>query len=94
MLGGGDKALAATPTTPGAFVSLDPSRLLDTRVGNGAAQAPVSAFGTVSLQVTGRGGVPSSGVAAVVVNVTVTGHLRAGSSLCTHLGQVSRQRRT
>ena len=78
MLGGGDKALAATPTTPGAFVSLDPSRLLDTRVGNGAAQAPVSAFGTVSLQVTGRGGVPSSGVAAVVVNVTVTGPSAGG----------------
>ena len=79
MLGGGDKALAATPTTPGAF-RLDPSRLLDTRVGNGAAQAP-AASGTVGLQVTGRGGVPS-GVAAVVVNVTVT----AGPSGRVHHG--------
>ena len=63
--------LAGTPTAPGAFVSLAPARLLDSRSGNGAT-GPVSAFGTVGLQVTGRGGVPASGVAAVVANVTVT----------------------
>jgi hypothetical protein len=70
--------LAGTPTVPGAFVSLDPSRLLDTRVGNGAPNAPVAASGTVDLQVTGRGGVPASGVAAAVVNVTVTGPAAGG----------------
>ena len=63
---------AAGPSVPGAFVSVDPSRVLDTRVGNGASQSAVAAYGTVDLQVTGRGGVPASGVAAVVVNVTVT----------------------
>ena len=52
--------LAGTPTVPGAFVSLDPARLLDTRVGNGAPKAAVAANGTVDLQVTGRGGVPES----------------------------------
>lgn len=61
----------AEPSVPGAFVSLEPSRLLDTRVGNGAPRTPVSGFGTVRLQVAGRAGVPS-GVAAVVVNVTAT----------------------
>jgi hypothetical protein len=70
--------LAGTATAPGAFVSLDPSRLLDTRIGNGAAQAPVVADGTVSLQVTDRGGVPSPGAVAVVVNVTVTGPASSG----------------
>jgi hypothetical protein len=32
----------------------------------------VPAFGTVTLQVTGAGGVPVTGVSAVVLNVTVT----------------------
>ena len=48
------------------------ARILDTRVGNGAPQAKVAASGTVDLQVLGRGGVPATDVAAVVVNVTVT----------------------
>ena len=65
--------LAGTPSVPGAFVSLDPARVLDTRVGNGAPKAAVASFGTVDLQVTGRGNVPTTGVAAVVVNVTATG---------------------
>jgi hypothetical protein len=64
--------LSGAPTLPGTFGSLAPSRLLDTRFGNGAAQAAVAAGGTVHLQVTGRGGVPASGVAAVALNVTVT----------------------
>ena len=63
--------LAGTPTVDGAFVSVEPTRLLDSRVGNGFS-GPVQAGGTVGLQVTGRGGVPASGVAAVVLNTTVT----------------------
>ena len=62
----------------GAFGSLAPSRLLDTRTGVGAAQAAVGAHGIVHLQVTGRGGVPASGVSAVVLNVTVTAPSGAG----------------
>jgi len=46
--------------------------LLDTRDGTGAPKAAVPAFGTVTLQVTGTGGVPATGVSAVVLNVTVT----------------------
>ena len=64
--------LDGTPTQPGTFTSLTPARLLDTRDGTGAAQKKVAGQGTVNLQVTGRRGVPSSGVAAVVLNVTVT----------------------
>ncbi|NMM23589.1 MAG: hypothetical protein HHJ11_08845, partial [Phycicoccus sp.] len=65
-------ATAMAVTTPGGFTSLAPARLLDTRTGVGAAKVAVAAGGTVHLQVTGRGGVPASGVSAVVLNVTVT----------------------
>jgi PKD repeat protein len=64
--------------TPGGFGSLAPSRLLDTRFGVGAPKAPVAAGGTVHLQVLGRGGVPVSGVSAVVLNVTVTAPTKPG----------------
>ena len=58
--------------TAGAFRAADqPVRLLDTRIGNGRF-GPIPANQEVKLQVTGRGGVPTSGVTAVVLNVTVT----------------------
>lgn len=72
---GADTAAAATG---GLFTSLTPRRLLDTRTGLGAPAARVAAGATVHLQVTGRGGVPSTGVAAVVLNVTVTEPRRQG----------------
>ena len=65
-------AAGSTPTSAaaGTFESLTPSRLLDTRGGlGGSVLAP---GGTLSLLVDGRGGVPASGVAAVVLNLTVT----------------------
>ncbi|NMM25399.1 MAG: hypothetical protein HHJ11_18335 [Phycicoccus sp.] len=71
-------AAAMAVTTPGGFASLAPFRLLDTRSGVGAAKVAVAAGGTVHLQVTGRGGVPASGVSAVVLNVTVTAPTSAG----------------
>ncbi len=65
--------LSGVPTASGAFVSLAPSRLLDTRSGLGLATGAgaVAPSGTVALQVAGRGGVPLTGVSAVVLNVTV-----------------------
>jgi hypothetical protein len=51
----------------GRYNALPPSRLLDTRTG-----APVGAGGTVDQTVAGVGGVPATGVSAVVLNVTVT----------------------
>ena len=68
--------MAVTP--PGGYISLAPSRLLDTGSGVGADQAAVAAYGTIHLQVSGRGGVPASGVSAVVLNVTVTAPTKAG----------------
>ncbi len=56
---------------PGSFAALTPSRLLDTRFGTGVVvPGPVGASGVIDLQVTGRGGVPASGVGAVILNVT------------------------
>ncbi|WP_206665913.1 hypothetical protein, partial [Pedococcus bigeumensis] len=69
--------LAGTPSAPGAYTPLNPARVLDTRTNLGGT-GPVAAHGTVHLQVAGRGGVPASGVSAVVVNVTVTAAKSAG----------------
>jgi alpha-tubulin suppressor-like RCC1 family protein len=71
-------APAATVTTPGGFTSVAPSRLLDTRNGTGAPKVAVAKGGVVHLQVAGRGGVPTSGVSAVVLNVTVTAPASGG----------------
>jgi subtilisin family serine protease len=57
------------------FSPVTPARLLDTRSGVGAPARRVGALdgsaAAVTLQVTGRGEVPASGVAAVALNVTV-----------------------
>jgi hypothetical protein len=73
------------------LVSLIPARLLDTRTGTAtsdgqfAGVGAMGAGGSFDLPVSGRGGVPASGVAAVVLNVTAvtpsgTGYLTAWPS--------------
>jgi hypothetical protein len=63
------------------FTPLTPSRVLDTREPTGvAAKAPVAANSSIDVQITGRGGVPASGVSAVALNVTVA-DATAGSYL-------------
>ena len=59
--------LGGTPTLPGTFVALAPARILDTR--NSSA---VPANAGVTLPVLGVGGIPATGVAALVVNTSVT----------------------
>ena len=59
---------AASPVNGGLYNSLAPSRLLDTRNTGG----PIGGGQTRTLQVAGRGGVPATGVSAVVMNVTAT----------------------
>lgn len=54
------------------------SRLLDTRSGLGAPTGAVRAGGSVSVQMTGRGGIPTTNVAAVVLNVTATQATKSG----------------
>lgn len=63
----------------GWYHPLTPQRLLDTRTGNGAPAAPLGTGGSLSLQVSGRGGVPEAAqVAAVVLNVTAVDPTAAG----------------
>jgi hypothetical protein len=64
--------LAASAAQGGEFVPLAPVRVLDTRGGVGAAKAPLGAGAHLDFQAAGAGGVPSSGVAAVVMNLTAT----------------------
>jgi hypothetical protein len=57
---------------PGRFHAVTPSRILDTRVGNGAPAVRLGSDATIGLAVAGRGGVPATGVRAVAMNITVT----------------------
>ena len=63
---------------PGSYRALTPTRILDTRIGNGAPAARVAARATLELAVLGRGGVPATGVSAVVFNLTAVGPSAVG----------------
>jgi hypothetical protein len=66
-----------TPDATGAtYMPLDPTRLLDTRAGNGLSGGFASRVAR-TFQVTGRGGVPANAV-AVTGNLTVTGQTALG----------------
>ena len=60
------------PDPGGRYTPLTPARILDTRNGTGGIAGRIGSGSTVDVQVTGRGGIPTSGVSAVVMNVTVT----------------------
>ncbi|WP_327374800.1 hypothetical protein OG393_12940 [Streptomyces sp. NBC_01216] len=59
------------------YTPAGPARLMDTRSGLGVPKDEVGAGETVTLQVAGRGGVPQTGVTAVVLNVTATAPTRS-----------------
>ena len=56
-----------------------PNRVLDTRNGTGTPRAQLCAGQTISVRITGTPNIPSSGVAAVVLNVTATNTVVAPS---------------
>lgn len=58
------------------YIPLSPARILDTRKGLGGAV--VQPGGTLTLAVEGSGGVASSGVTAVALNLTATGATPSG----------------
>jgi hypothetical protein len=60
------------------FNALRPARVLDTRYGIGGVTGRIAGGTSRVIDVTGVGGVPGSGVAAVALNVTVTGSGQAG----------------
>jgi hypothetical protein len=65
-----DGSLSSVAT--GLYGPLSPVRILDTRNGLGGYSHEVGPGQNVSVQAAGVGGVPSTGVSAVVLNVTVT----------------------
>lgn len=70
--------------TNSSYTTLTPARLLDTRVGTNTTDGQYAGGGalasdaTFDLPVTGRGGVPATGVGAVVLNVTAVLPTRIG----------------
>jgi RHS repeat-associated protein len=76
----GNKTSATKPAgkVGAAFFPVGAVRVLDTRNGTGGTTGPVAAGSTVVLSVAGSNGVPSSGVSAVVLNLTVTAPTAAG----------------
>src|SRR5438874_1719992 len=81
---------ASAAVLPDGFHPLTPTRILDTRTGIGGLPiAPVGGGGIVNVQVAGRGGVPATGVSAVVLNVTVT-NTTASSFLTAYPAGVAR----
>ncbi len=69
---------ASVAGTTGMFISLPPTRVLDTRNGTGGIIGPRLAGSTVDVQVAGQGGVPASGVSAVVLNAIDVGATGVG----------------
>jgi len=73
---------APAAASPERYTALNPARILNTRSGLGAPKAKVGAYGTVTLTVTGKGGVPAKNATAVALDITAispsaTGHLVA-----------------
>lgn len=67
---------ATAPTAPGAFVPMNPTRLLDTRVRLGAP-GPIAGRRQIDAQIT-NATIPAGRAAAVVLNVTVVNPGAAG----------------
>ena len=76
---GSTSALLPAPG-PGGLTMVPSTRVLDTRSATGPLRGPFASGSVLEVQVTGVGGIPASGVAGVVVNVTAVtptsgGHL-------------------
>ena len=75
----GGAATADAPLGGIGYAPLTPARILDTRTdattvdGLFAGDGPLGEGATLNLKVTGRGGVPATGVGAVVLNLTAVG---------------------
>ncbi|MEV8548101.1 hypothetical protein [Streptomyces sp. NPDC051572] len=68
---------AAGATSPGGYVPVDASRIVDTRDGTGAPQAKIAPGGTLNVQVDGVDGVTDE--ASVYANITIPSPGSAGT---------------
>jgi hypothetical protein len=76
------RSFAATTLTgaDGEYTSVVQARILDTRSAVGVTTTtPIAAGATISVQVAGKSGVPSTGVKAVVMNVSAVNPTAVGS---------------
>jgi hypothetical protein len=75
LTSGANRTGHVTANVAETYVPLSPSRITDTRAGSGYPNAgsTLGPGGSINIQVTGVGEVPTSGATAVVVNVTVVG---------------------
>jgi hypothetical protein len=78
--------LGGNPADNGAFGAVAPTRLLDTRAGNGAGRARVPAGGSITVTLAGRSPLPAAHVGAVVAAVTVVAPTTAGTLVTTPAG--------
>ncbi len=62
----------------GSFEALSPFRILDTRYGTGGFTQAVGPGESISVPILGKGGIPTVGVSAVVMNVTAVDPTQAG----------------
>jgi protocatechuate 3,4-dioxygenase beta subunit len=69
---------ATSSASAGRLVTVTPTRVLDTRNAIGFSGAKPTGGSTVTLALAGRGGLPSSGVSAVVLNVTAAAAEQSG----------------
>ena len=65
-------ATTAAPAPASGIVPLTPTRILDTRSSLGGRPGAVGPGREITFPVLGVGGVPSTGVTAVIVNITST----------------------
>lgn len=70
--------VSAVAPSWGTYQPVAPARVLDTRSGKGAPNAPIGTGGRIDVTMLGTSGVPATGVSAVVLNVTVTAATRSG----------------
>jgi hypothetical protein len=69
-----------TRTASSGYTPLTPDRLIDTRYGTGTTKQQLAGGSSLTAQIAGNDGglLPTSGVTAVALNVTVTGSKAAG----------------
>ncbi len=60
---------SGTTTVGAAFAPLSPSRIIDTSAGTGGRAAPLTSDAPWTFDVLGMGGIPTSGVSAVALNI-------------------------
>ncbi len=75
---------AQTGSTPGEYVALSPARILDARQPGGGGIIPANS--SRDIQISGLDGVPTSGVLAVVVDLSVVSTTSDGWSLLWEAG--------